>query len=448
LNPFAAPLDVVNALYADFLERGLRHFFPDHRLEILGRARENSPALAFHYATNGGLELEWCGVRYSFRQQSEAFTENELRLIAAVGHVLSARYQGIFAAGSAASTLHLFRGLPEDRFVSAFLDHFPYLENPTASDVVADAIEVLRESSLITYENRRVSTGVLLFGANKDDLHAQPRTPAGALAYTNDLIPIKSFHRLCDGMRTLFLVNRAGLLVDLIDIDEWSAPAASSPLPAPSALRYRGHSLATLPGGHICLVLTPNGEIKIFAEGAQVFSFVEGRWRLTDITEKYLRWQRAIGDEPLAQRLFTTALNLAESRRGGLFVVLDDPAAAAAIVAPGDLADAAIAREPAAPPRTKDQIHYLLRGKPVIDLEPTVLESVARMDGGIVLDRAGSLLAFGAILRTGGAGDAPRTMEGGRTTAAVSASRHGHVLKISEDGLVTYYRSGRAVWEI
>jgi hypothetical protein len=32
-------------------------------------------------------------------------------------------------------------------------------------------------------------------------------------------------------------------------------------------------------------VLTPNGEIKIFAEGAQVFSFPDGRWHLTDTHE-------------------------------------------------------------------------------------------------------------------------------------------------------------------
>jgi len=38
--------------------------------------------------------------------------------------------------------------------------------------------------------------------------------------------------------------------------------------------------------------------------------------------------------------------------------------------------------------------------------------------------------------------------EGGRTTAAMSASRFGNVLKVSEDGLVTYYRDTAAVWEI
>jgi hypothetical protein len=93
-------------------------------------------------------------------------------------------------------------------------------------------------------------------------------------------------------------------------------------------------------------------------------------------------------------------------------------------------------------------VNYLLRHKRVLELEPAVLESVARMDGGIVLDRDGNLLAFGAILRNEPCGLTQAVAEGGRTTAAMSASRFGNVLKVSEDGLVTYYRDGKAAWEI
>jgi hypothetical protein len=34
---------------------------------------------------------------------------------------------------------------------------------------------------------------------------------------------------------------------------------------------------ATICGGHICLVLTPNGEINIFGDGVQLFNFFDGR---------------------------------------------------------------------------------------------------------------------------------------------------------------------------
>src|SRR5437870_13278880 len=80
------------------------------------------------------------------------------------------------------------------------------------------------------------------------------------------------------------------------------------------------------------MILTPNGEMKIFADGVQVFHFLDGRWRLTDAQRKYDLWKEAIRDTELAERLFTTALNLAEDRRGGLLVVLDDPEMAASLV--------------------------------------------------------------------------------------------------------------------
>src|ERR1039457_4218271 len=369
------------------------------------------------------------GTRYHLESPGgRPFTEDQLRLLGAIGSVHSVRYRSIFSAVSATSSVALFEGLPEDRYVSAFLDHTPYLDEDSVAghrDVVASAIEVLRESSLLTYENRRISTGVILTGSGSDPFHANPALPKGALQYTSSLVGIKSFHRLCDGLQTVFLVDADGMLVDLVDMQEFS----------------RAHSLATLEGGHICLVLTPNGEIKVFAGGVQVFNFLEGRWHLTDIVEKYREFQRAVGDGALAERLFTAALNLAEHRRGGLFVVLDDPASVRKLVSPPDLLenDGLLGSD-------KGQIHYLLRGKQTLNLELSVFQSIARVDGGIVLDRDGRLLAFGAILRN--AGEYVTAQEGGRTTAAVHASRFGPVLKISEDGSVSFYRAGVKLWEI
>ena len=45
---------------------------------------------------------------------------------------------------------------------------------------------------------------------------------------------------------------------------------------APTAALYHCHSVATFEGGNLCLVLTPNGDIKIFAEGVEAFNFLGG----------------------------------------------------------------------------------------------------------------------------------------------------------------------------
>ena len=438
----------VDALNHEFLARGVEYFFPRARLGRLpATAARQSPGPTRTAA--GAVEFDWLGFRYHLSSDGEPLSGDEVRLLESILWVLSVRYRTVFDAALAARSLHLFRGLPEDRFVSAFLDPAADADVPASTrtgDRVSQAIEVLRLSALTTYENRRVETGVLLFGSTPDPYHVPPQRPPGAVPYASALTSIRSFHRLCDGLQTLALVDREGLLVQLVDVLEWATPYADLPLGVPTIGRYRPHCRATLCGGHICLVLTPNGEIKIFADGTQVFSFIDGRWRLTDMRKKYDTWRHAIGDEGIAERLFTVALDLAEDRRGALFIILDDAAAAARLLSNGDLLTNA--QRPSAK-GSKQRLHYLLGDQDLLHIAPAVLESVARMDGAVVFDPAGRLLAFGSILRHTGPPEAelPAT-EGGRTTAALDASHLGRVLMVSEDGRISFMHHGHRVWQL
>ena len=74
---------------------------------------------------------------------------------------------------------------------------------------------------------------------------------------------------------------------------------------------------------------------------------------------------------------------------------------------------------------------------------------MAGIDGAVVTDHEGRLLTFGAILRIDPeALKVARAVEGARTLAALAASYHGPVLKVSEDGFLTMFLGGRRVWEI
>ncbi len=446
------PRPFLDALYVNLLERGIQYFLPSVQLALLGEAESHSAVILYEKDANGDATLQWLGQHYRLTNGGRSLTDSERKLLKSVGRVLSARYRFFFDPELASRALDFFRGLPEDRYVSAFLDPLPYVNVETRlqiPDRVADAIEVLRISALTTYENRRIITGVLIFGSQPDPCHAVPGHPAGALRYSASLTSIRSFHRLCDGLQTLALVNREGLLVELVDVQQWTESFTGFDLPVPGPARYESHCRATLCGGHTCLVLTPNGEIKVFSEGAQVFNFIDGRWRLTDAVEKYRVWEEAIGNPKLAERLYRVALNLAEERRGGLFVVLDDPEFANFLLAPGDLLASDIPSAVSDTGNSKAQLHYLLRNKWVAELPHTVLESIARIDGGIVLDREFRVLAFGAILRLGSPVESPQGIaEGGRTTAAIGASRYGSVLKVSENGIISFYREGLCAWEM
>ena len=421
------------------------------------------------------------------------------------------------------SLLQLRRGMPEDHYVAACVEPSAYAPASSAPSRIAEAILTLRTLALSTYENRRVCTGALILGSGGEDERIStasiPATSPEALTFGVELTGLKTLHRLCDGRRTLFLVDAQGKLADLIDVSRWAIgnldhhddrgeadsvdtvdgdQRKSTNPTVPCARGYLYHALATHSGGHVCLVLSPNQEIKVFSGGMQAFVFAHGRWRVLDPESKYQVWEEAVANPMLARVLFQTALDLAEERQGGLLVVVDDPAQAIGrLIAPHDVLEFEIPgydrddphdqESPARPfslfglttlpettrgeyqaPQpgliplpsandvlTKRAIHYLARGCRVTTLDPAVLESLAGLDGALVTDLDGRLLALGAILRhdayafTAADPTSPTAVaEGARTTAALVASRFGPVLKISEDGIVSCFLAGTRVWDL
>jgi hypothetical protein len=77
-----------------------------------------------------------------------------------------------------------------------------------------------------------------------------------------------------------------------------------------------------------------------------------------------------------------------------MFVVLEDARHARQIVSALDLLETD-RRERAG---AKNRLHYLLQKSRATDLSSAVLESIAQIDGSVVLDLYSRLLAFGAIL--------------------------------------------------
>jgi hypothetical protein len=375
-------------------------------------------------------------------------------MIQAIGDVLTLRYHHLFLAGHA-SRLELYRGGSEDHYIAAYVEPHTYAAPHTRPSRIASTIQTLRMAALSTYENHRVSTGALLLGLDHPSEPPERPTPPDALPYGVELTSLKSIHRLCDGKRTVFLVDREGSLAEIIDIARWAEAASADEPPIPCARDYIPHARATRVGGRVCLVLSPNQEIKLFAGGVQAFSFAHGRWRILDPASKYSIWSEAVGDERLARVLFQTALDLSESRKGSLFVVADNQSRTVGrLLAPQDVLAAPAADGPPSnfhpgDPLAKRALHYLARGRDVRDLSPAVLETLCSLDGALVTDRAGRLFAFGAILRHDPTALPTQiSAEGARTTAALVASWYGSVLKISEDGVVSCYLRGTKVWDL
>lgn len=452
------PALAVGALYDSFLQTALRQFF--------GRATfETEPMLSA--SSDGRLAIEpsgepgvmyvrWFGTRYRLRvAERRPFTPHEIRMARAIGSVLAARYHAILNPKAMIERGELFRGAIEDRYAGVFADGHPYPVGAGVSraDRIAAAIEVLRVAALSSYENRAISSGVLILGPGGDaGARARPVQPL-PLDYSQSLTGVKSFFRLVDGLRTLFLTTHESRLLDIVDVRQWSAErCGADTLPAPVPSMYEAHARATLRGGHVCVVLSPSHEIKVFAEGAEVLTFRHAHWHLLDVQAKFELWADAVGQRSLATRLFQTALELSNARQGALFVVLRDPAGAVSqlvsIADRVDLAPSAGEPSPARVPTRRDLLS-LLTGRAVTDLQPSVLAALASLDGATVTDASGALIAAGAILRSMPADSQQDDVivEGARTTAALTASRFGPVLKVSEDGAMTFY-DGVRVWDL
>ncbi|WP_435017766.1 hypothetical protein TA3x_005386 [Tundrisphaera sp. TA3] len=454
------PASRVVGLYQMFLRRSLEHFFPDAILDLASDRSfiqwEGIDRARFRVADEAdglGVEIEWLRSIYIFQPGTPIpFLPSERRLIEVIVAILDVRFQSLFES-EAASRAELFQYAFEDFIVGE------YVGSPDASRLPT-ALEALRVAALSTYENRRVSTGALLLGTEHDPANPAWKNTQGAPRYSVRLTAIKGFHRLCDGIRTVYLVDRQGDLARAVEVSKWADRAVGvEPATSPCPRAYQDHARATREGGHVCLVLTPSQEIKIFARGEMMFSFSDARWRLLDIPTKFATWCKAVGVTTcldLAGRIFQAALNLAEDRKGALFVVLRDPMASIPqLIAPADRIDEEVAiDDPEDPdnlsPRlAKRSLHHVVRGRGLADIDPAVLESLSGIDGAVVTDRDGRLLTFGAILRI-----APETLkvaravEGARTLAALAASLHGPVLKVSEDGFLTMFLGGRRVWEM
>jgi len=116
----------IDGLYRDSIKGGIGYFFPSVSFQSLDR--ESGPARDFAQQTGGrSVVVGWLGSRYSLTRE-EPFTESELKLLRSIGTVSDSRYRMVVEATHVEQRVELFRGLPEDRYVSAYIDRAPYDE--------------------------------------------------------------------------------------------------------------------------------------------------------------------------------------------------------------------------------------------------------------------------------------------------------------------------------
>ena len=292
------PVFAASALYDNLLQAALRQFFGRATFETEPIPSLSSDGRLAIEPTNDPsvLTIRWFGSRHVLHVPARRpFTAHEVRLARAIGAVLAARYRAIFDPKQMLERGELFRGAIEDRYVARFSTRhrLPTRRSraPTWSRRRSRCCAWRRSRATRTGRSRRAcccSTATTIrsaaAGVGRDGVYRYSQ----ALTGDQELLP--AVRRPADGVpgqpqrRASSTSSRSPRYAEPATLD----------VPCPRATgRTRSRPPATR---NLCVVLSPSHEIKVFAEGVQIFSFRNARWHLLDLQAKYEMWAAAVGN--------------------------------------------------------------------------------------------------------------------------------------------------------
>jgi hypothetical protein len=199
---------------------------------------------------------------------------------------------------------------------------------------------------------------------------------------------------------------------------------------------YRLNAIADWANGErIALVLNRLGEQLIFRNRRLVFAKRRGEWQFY-AHEMYLRQMQPPQNRLLREAIYQSCLDISFARSGGCIIVvrsgsLDE---VGGIVSESDLLSG---QNPSIKART---IRAMVNGR-FQTLDRRLRQELLALDGAMVLDHLGNIVAAGAIISVPAG-----SKGGGRTAAAKKGSGLGLGIKISEDGAISVYREENRIF--
>ncbi len=185
----------------------------------------------------------------------------------------------------------------------------------------------------------------------------------------------------------------------------------------------------------IALVLNRLGEQLIFKNKKLVFAKRRGEWQYY-AHEMYLREMQPPQNRGLREAIYQSCLDISFARSGGCIIVIQSGSLGEVgkIVSEPDLLSG---QNPSVKSKT---IGAMINGR-FQYLDRRLRQELLALDGAMVLDHLGNVVAVGAIISV------PAGSEGGgRTAAAKKGSGLGIGIKISEDGGISVYKGENRVF--
>jgi hypothetical protein len=231
---------------------------------------------------------------------------------------------------------------------------------------------------------------------------------------------------LSNGFDTLICFDRDGRFATHDSLD--------SPDTSPSFAPNRQASIAAWTvDGKIALVLNRLGEILIFKDTQLVFARRSGTWHFLT-HEPVLSQMGNIGLPEVRKAVYESCLDASFARTGAcLGIVKSSQSTRWKELAPSQDDHLAEARSVKA--RT---LFRAVSDLPFQSLDRRFRQELLAIDGAAILDHRGTILTVGAILQIGGG-----SAGGGRLAAAKALSALGVGIKVSQDGSITGFHSGK-----
>lgn len=331
-------------------------------------------------------------------------------------------------AQSSDASIRAIRDAFDEYVVARHVQEHHSLEMPVSA--VCEALHKLSEQ---TYENKSLTFGCVL------DPEWQGKDVQAV--FPGDLLRSKKYKALSDGFRTAYHVSTNGQVLNFVDLDRFE----TNPLTEKHFFPEWAEPIARASRQGRCgISLSRQGDILVFDEGTLRFTYRYGRWQywnhahLVNLLRDRARAQR-VPPKVLGRvvgAIYRAALDVSFRRSGGLFVILHNRKSLREVTRLGDALNDPVRSG------TDPQFDDVVRGHTIQGLPRAVVVELASLDGAIVLENSGRILAYGAVLQPKKAGRL-RGTEGSRTKAAIGASNYGLAIKISADGDITVFHKGR-----
>lgn len=199
---------------------------------------------------------------------------------------------------------------------------------------------------------------------------------------------------------------------------------------------YRLNAIADwADGDRIALVLNRLGEQLVFKNKKLIFAKRRGEWQFY-AHEMYLRQMQPPQNRILREAIYQSCLDISFARSGGCIIVVRSGSLGEVgqIVSDPDLLTGES-------PSIKSKTISAMVNNRFQNLDRRLRQELLALDGAMVLDHLGNIVAAGAIVSV------PAGSEGGgRTAAAKKGSSLGLGIKISEDGGISVYKEEEKVF--